>query len=155
MSSFYKQRGFGLLMQLILVAAFVFIIVLSAKNQLPIFGSFSGIWKTFMSYSCSSYISSPQSSSSTANNFSTNTSTPTRKYVVQVFSSYHSKQAYALKQNLQQDGYNVQIENSERSDGMIFKVLLGPYSNKDIADQERESITRRYQKLSDGFVRRL
>ncbi len=51
-------------------------------------------------------------------------------YTVQVMSGYHSKNAYALRDALRNDGYSAYIHQETDRQGILFKVRVGHYRNR-------------------------
>lgn len=75
-------------------------------------------------------------------------------YTVQVFTGYHSKQAYDLRTALKKDGYTAtHIRELRTRKGVLFKVRIGRYKERYTAFAVRDQLRRRYPKtLNTSFV---
>lgn len=75
-------------------------------------------------------------------------------YTVQVFTGYHSKQAYDLRTALKKDGYTAaHIRELRTRKGVLFKVRIGRYKERYTAFAVRDQLRRRYPRtLPNSFV---
>jgi cell division protein FtsN len=68
--------------------------------------------------------------------------TPTVRRLMQCGSFRKKQQAEALKAKIAFQGLEAQVRSSEGSSGLWYRVILGPYDSKRLAEKERHQLQR-------------
>ncbi|MFT6777913.1 MAG: cell division protein FtsN [Paraglaciecola sp.] len=67
---------------------------------------------------------------------------PTVRYLMQCGSFKNNGQAQALKANIAFQGLEAQVRPSKGSSGLWYRVILGPYDSKRVAEKQRHTLQR-------------
>lgn len=154
--SLAKQRGFvfKLIHSLILVALVVGAILLYRAGKIP-FLQYKPDWPSFVNGNNNSgkYIQTSQRDMVTRE-YEDSLLTYSR-YAVQVAAGYDSRQLYLWRDALVHDGFDAYLVSLNTSRGVMFKLRVGAFNNRQSAERLRDRIIRRYPHqglFSDSFV---
>jgi cell division protein FtsN len=67
---------------------------------------------------------------------------PTVRRLMQCGSFRRNEQAQALKANIAFQGLEAQVRSSKGTSGIWYKVIIGPYDSKRVAEQDRHTLQR-------------
>jgi cell division protein FtsN len=67
---------------------------------------------------------------------------PTGRYLMQCGSFKNNGQAQELKANIAFQGLEAQVRPSKGSSGLWYRVILGPYDSKRVAEKQRHTLQR-------------
>ncbi len=73
-------------------------------------------------------------------------------YSVQVAAAYDSRALYFWRDELAGKGYQAYLVSSNTPKGMLFKLRVGPYRNRQEAEDMRDRLGQYSQKFSSGFI---
>lgn len=75
------------------------------------------------------------------------------RYAVQVAAGYDSRQLYGWRDELLQKGYDAYLVSLTTSRGMMFKLRVGAYYDRQDAEAMRDRLSRRYPtNFGDSFI---
>lgn len=166
MSSLHRQRGFvfKLLHSLVIVALVVMLVVLYKTGKLAgiekrvrglISGnSNSGSAETYPERQ-NNYIRATQRESRppVERPYEDSIFTEDARYAVQVAAGYDSRQLYAWRDELIQKGYDAYLVSINTPQGIMFKLRVGAYYDRQDAEAMRDRLSHRYpSNFGDSFI---
>ena len=163
MLSLHRQRGFvfKLLHSLVIVALVVMLVVLYKTGKLAgiekrVRGliSGSGSTETYPERQ-NGYIRATQRESRPPVERPSEDSifTEDARYAVQVAAGYDSRQLYAWRDELLQKGYDAYLVSINTPQGIMFKLRVGAYNDRQDAEAMRDRLGRRYPtNFGDSFI---
>lgn len=73
-------------------------------------------------------------------------------YSVQLTAAYDSRTLYYWRDELIRNGYKAYLTRSNTSQGMLFKLRVGPYKSRHQAEETRWKLGQYSQNFADGFL---
>lgn len=155
-----KQRGFvfKLIHALLIVLGVVTLIVLYKAGKIPFinYRPSAPDWIRFPAQETSRPLSFPQQqrhSTETVTRQREDDSYDRTRFAVQVAAGYDSRQLYAWRDALLDDGYDAYLVSLNTPRGLMFKLRVGAYTSRTQAEAMRDKIARRYpMNFGDSFV---